>query len=389
MSFTRADRSHLADWWFTIDRAVIAIVLMLVMTGLVLSLAASPAVAVRKGFGSFHFVYRHVLFAGLGLLVMLAMSLLSPRQVRRLSLLVLAGAMLAMAWVIAASPEVNGARRWVRLAGFSLQPSEVMKPAFVVITAWLLAESRRRNDIPALGIAIGLLATLAALLLLQPDVGQTMLAAALWGIMFFLAGHRVLFAGIFAATSVAGLGLAYWSFEYVRRRVDRFLDPSSGDNFQVDRALQSFAEGGLLGRGPGEGTIKAVLPDAHTDFIFAVIGEEYGALACVALIVLFAAVVVRAFRSVADEPDLFTRLAVVGLALLIALQAVINMSVNVGLLPAKGMTLPLISSGGSSQIAVSMTFGLLLALMRRRPDASRVKKPQLRTKVETGEVEAT
>lgn len=283
MSFTRADRSHLADWWFTIDRTVIAIVLMLVMTGLVLSLAASPAVAVRKGFGSFHFVYRHVLFAGLGLLVMLAMSLLSPRQVRRLSLLVLAGAMLAMAWVIAASPEVNGARRWVRLAGFSLQPSEVMKPAFVVITAWLLAESRRRIDIPALGIAIGLLATLAALLLLQPDVGQTMLAAALWGIMFFLAGHRVLFAGIFAATSVAGLGLAYWSFEYVRRRVDRFLDPSSGDNFQVDRALQSFAEGGLLGRGPGEGTIKAVLPDAHTDFIFAVIGEEYGALACVAL----------------------------------------------------------------------------------------------------------
>ena len=382
MSFTRADRSLIAEWWFTVDRSLIAVVLVLVGAGIVLSLAASPAVALRKGLPTFHFAGRHLLFAILGVAIMTGVSLLSPRHIRRLALGLTVAALGLMVWVLVAGPEINGARRWVRLAGHSFQPSEAAKPGFVVLSAWLLAEGRRRPDMPARTLALALFAAFALLLLLQPDVGQTMLVALVAGVLFFLSGQPMLHAGLFAAAGVGGLGLAYGLFDHVRRRVDRFLDPASGDSYQIDRALQSFAEGGLLGRGPGEGTIKSVLPDAHTDFIFAVIGEEYGALACLALIGLFAFVVIRAFERVWTEPDPFVRLAVAGLALVFALQAAINMGVNVGLLPAKGMTLPFISAGGSSNLAVSLTIGMLLALMRRRPDAAHVKRPQLRRRVE-------
>lgn len=382
MKFTRADRSLLAEWWFTIDRAVLAVVLAMIAAGLVLSLAASPAVAMRKGYPALHFVQRHVLFAAVGTALMLIASMLGPREVRRLALAVTLAGFAALVWVALAGTEVNGARRWLRIGGLSLQPSEIIKPGFVVLSAWLLAESRGRTDMPALAIATAMLALLAGLLLAQPDVGQTMLVALVWGALFFLAGHPVMHAALLGLGSLGALAGAYWSLEYVRRRIDRFLDPASGDNYQVDKALQSFAEGGLLGRGPGEGTVKSVLPDAHTDFVFAVIGEEFGAIACLALIGLIAFILARAFAFAWRETEPFVRLATAGLALLFALQAAINMGVNVGLVPAKGMTLPLISSGGSSGIGVSLTVGLMLALMRRRPDPAHVKKPQLRPMVE-------
>lgn len=385
MRLSRSDNSRLAEWWFTVDRALLVVLLSLAAIGAVVALAASPAVAIRKGLATFHFAERHLVFATLGALIMLAVSLLSPRQIRRLALLVLATGLLLLVWVAFSGPEINGAKRWVRFAGSSFQPSELAKPGFIVISAWLLAESRKPAERQALPFAIGLLAVLTGMLLAQPDVGQGILIALVWGMLFFLSGHPVRYAAVFAGIGLTALIGAYFTYDHVQRRIDRFFAPSSGDSFQVDRALQSFTEGGFLGRGPGEGTIKTVLPDAHTDFILAVIAEEFGVVACLVLLGMFAFILVRAFQRVLAEPDLFLRLAIVGLALLIGCQAAINMGVNVGLLPAKGMTLPFISAGGSSSLAVSLTAGMLLGLMRRRPDTAYVKKPQLRARVEHSE----
>jgi len=378
MRFTRSDRSVLAEWWFTVDRQLLAVLLVLMGIGCILSLAASPAVAVKKGLSPFHFAERHFVFAGLGVAVMLAVSAFSPRQIRRLALVLLVASLALMVWVLLAGPEIKGARRWVHVLGYSLQPSEIGKPAFVVLVAWLFAEASNRDDVPAMPLASGLGLIFAGLLIVQPDVGQTLLVATVWGALFLLSGQPLGWALSLVPLGVIGFGGAYMAFGHVRDRVARFIDPSSGDNYQVERAIQSFSEGGLMGRGPGEGVIKSVLPDAHTDFAFAVIGEEYGILACLGLVALYAFVAVRAFRHAWREPDPFVRLAVVGLALLVALQALINMGVNVGLLPAKGMTLPFISAGGSSTLAMSLTAGMMLALMRRRTDLGHVRKPQLR-----------
>lgn len=377
MNFSRADTSRAAEWWFTVDRSLVGVILTLVAIGIVVSLAASPAVAARKGLPLFYFAERHILFAAGGVLLMVGVSLMSPPEIRRLSLALLLAALGMMIWVAVAGPEVNGAKRWIRFSGYSFQPSELAKPAFVVMTAWLLADAQRSSERPSLIIASVLFALFVGLLAIQPDIGQMMLVGMVWGAMFVLSGQPLMRAAGLVAAGIAAFVAAYFSHDHVRSRVRRFIDPSSGDTFQTDRAIQSFTEGGFLGRGPGEGTIKSVLPDAHTDFIFAVIGEEYGVVACLALLGLFAFVAVKALRFAVYEPNPFLRLAVTGLALLFALQAAINMGVNVGLLPAKGMTLPFISAGGSSNLAVSLTIGMLLALMRRRPDATRVKKPQL------------
>jgi cell division protein FtsW len=262
------------------------------------------------------------------------------------------------------------------MGGYSVQPSEFAKPAFVVLSAWLLAEGERRPDMPAMPMAVSLYLAFACLLALQPDVGQALLASLVWAALFLLAGRPLRWFFMLAAGLAAGLLAAYMSLGYVRWRIDRFLHPTVGDSFQTDRALQSFIEGGFFGKGPGEGTIKTVLPDAHTDFIFAVIGEEYGMLACLVILALFVLVAVRVFLRHVDQSGGFAALASAGLTLLFVLQAIINMAVNVGLVPAKGMTLPFISSGGSSMLAVGLTMGMLLAVTRRQPDPARVKKPE-------------
>lgn len=384
MRVSRADRGRLAQWWFTVDHALLFAVLVLVSTGIVLSLAASPAVALKKGFPAFHFVERHLVFSALAVAVMLAVSLLSPAAVRRLAVALFAASLLGLLAVHLTGHEINGARRWLNIAGHSLQPSEFAKPSFAVVSAWLLAEAVRRRDMPGLPLATLLVAALAALLVSQPDVGQTLLVALVWGAQFFLSGQPLVAAFGLAGVGAAGLFAAYHAFPHVQSRVDRFVTPNVGDNTQVERAMQSFSEGGFLGRGPGEGTIKTVLPDAHTDFIFAVVAEEYGAVACLLLLLLFAYIVLRALRSAALEPDAATRLAIEGLALLFGLQALINMAVNVGLVPAKGMTLPFISAGGSSMIAVSVTLGMLLALTRRRPDLARLGTSRMRPTLDIG-----
>ena len=385
MRVSRADRGRLAQWWFTVDHGLLAAVLVLVATGLVLSLAASPAVALKKGFGTFHFVERHVVYSALAVVTMLAVSLLKPAGVRRLSLALLFAALAGLVAVHVTGAEINGARRWLSIAGHSLQPSEFAKPAFAVVAGWLFAEAQSRRDMPALPLVVLLGVVLAALLVSQPDVGQTLLVSLVWGAQFLLSGQPILAAIGIAAAGALGLAGAYHVFPHVQSRVDRFLQPNSGDNTQVERAMQSFGEGGFFGRGPGEGTIKTVLPDAHTDFIFAVVAEEYGVIACLVLLALFAFIVLRALNCAAREPDARTRLAIQGLALLFGLQALINMAVNVGLIPAKGMTLPFISAGGSSMIAVSITLGMLLALTRRRPDRLHLDPGRLRPAVDLGD----
>jgi cell division protein FtsW len=387
MPLSRADRSVLATWWFTVDRRLLTAVLALVGIGVVLSLAASPVIALKKGLPAYYFVQRQVMFASLGVVIMLALSLCDARTVRRICLLVFVAVVAAMIAILLTGDEIKGARRWIRIAGLSLQPSEFGKPAFVVLSAWAFAEIERRRDMPGLPVAVGLYVLFAGLLVVQPDVGQTLLISVAWGALFVAAGLSLVWAAGLVGVLIGGLIAAYLTLDYVRARVDKFLRPTPGDRSQTDRAAQSFIEGGFFGRGPAEGTIKNVLPDAHTDFIFAVVGEEYGALACIGLVGLFAYIVLRALSRIIDEPDRFTRLAVTGLSVLFGAQALINMAVNVGLMPPKGMTLPFISAGGSSTLAIAFSMGLVLALTRRRPDAIRLDLPRLPTS--SGAMQAT
>jgi len=365
MRLNREDTSLLADWWFTVDRLMLAAVFILIATGVIVSLAASPSVAINKDLEPFYFVKRHIMVVGVGIVVMLALSTRAPRTIRRIALVLFAACIAALLYILLFGQEINGARRWMRLAGVSVQPSEIAKPAFVVLSAWALAEFERRRDVPALPMALTLYIVFVALLLLQPDVGQALLVSLTWGAMFILAGLPFVWAAVFLVFAVVGLGVAYLVLPYIQDRVHAYLNPVTGDNSQIERAYNSFKQGGFFGRGPGEGTIKTVLPDAHTDFIFAVIAEEYGVIACMALLALFMFIVFRALLRAVSCQDLSTRYAVSGLALLVGGQTLINMGVNVGLLPAKGMTLPMISAGGSSLIAISITFGMILGLTRR------------------------
>lgn len=377
MRISRSDNSLLARWLFTVDRPMLGGILLLMGAGLVLTLAASPSVALKKGLPAFHFVERQVVFVAIGVVVMLVISMLDARRIRRAALLMFLIAIAAMALVLVSGEEINGARRWLRVAGFSLQPSEFAKPAFAILIAWAFAEYEKRVDLPALPFAVLMYGVFVALLVQQPDIGQAVLVSAVWGTMFVLAGGSLLWAGGLVGAGIAGLTAAFFAFDHVRGRILRFAFGAPGDNSQTDRAFNSFAEGGFFGRGPGEGTIKTALPDAHTDFIFAVVAEEYGIIACLALLALFGFVVFRALRKASQENNPFIRHAVVALAMLFGLQALINMGVNVGVLPAKGMTLPFISAGGSSTVAVSVTCGMLLALTRRRPGGARLKMPGL------------
>jgi cell division protein FtsW len=376
MKLSRADRSILADWSFTIDRGLLTALLTLIAIGVVLSFAASPAVAIKKGLPTYYFVERHVTFAAIGAVLMFAISLFSPAGVRRLAAVLLVVSMAGMLVVLFKGAELNGAQRWLTFGGYSLQPSEFAKPAFVVIIAWLYGEAAGRSDMPALPLALLLWGLLVALLVAQPDVGQTVLISVTAGLLYLLAGLPPIGAAILVLIGSGGFWLAYMNFAHVQSRLEKFFSAAPFENYQVGRAMQSFSEGGFFGRGPGEGTIKSVLPDAHTDYIFAVIGEEYGVIACIALLSIFAYIVIRAMQRATDEPTTADRLAVQGLSLLLGLQALINMGVNIGLLPPKGMTLPFISAGGSSMLALAITAGMLLALTRWRPDPTRLKKPR-------------
>lgn len=340
---------------------------LLMGVGFMLSFAASPPVAERIGLESFYFVKRHAVFLLPTLVVMIGVSFLTPRQIRRLALLMLAGSIVLMLAALFVGIEVKGSRRWVSILGFSLQPSEFMKPAFVIICAWLFSEHARQPEIPGNLFAIITFGVVTVLLIAQPDLGQTILVAAIWGGMFFLAGMPWFWIILLGGLGIAGFVAAYFVFPHVAGRIDRFVT-GEGDTYQVDTAREAIIRGDWLGQGPGEGTIKRILPDGHTDFIFAVAAEEFGIIFCMVLVAIFGFIVLRGLSYASRERDDFTRLAISGLVLLIGLQSMINIGVNLQLMPAKGMTLPLISYGGSSMIAIAITAGFLLALTRRRPE---------------------
>lgn len=373
---SRADRSPFAEWWWTVDKPLLGGFIALMVGGVVLSLAGSPAVAERLGYDGFHFVERHLAFFLPALAVMVATSFLSPRSARRIAMIVLIASLLFMLAVLFVGVENNGSRRWINVLGLSLQPSEFMKPAFVVIIAWLFAENARRPDIPGNLFALILLVIAVALLIAEPDFGQTMLIAISWGAVFFMAGVPWIWIIGLGIVAIGGMVAAYTMLPHVAARVDRFLSPETGDTFQVDTARESILRGGWMGTGPGEGTVKRILPDAHTDFIFAVAAEEFGIILCIGLVVVFALVVIRGLSGALKTDDAFARLAAAGLVVLFGVQSVINMAVNLNLMPAKGMTLPFISYGGSSMIAVAFGMGLLLSFTRRRPEP-RVLMPRI------------
>jgi cell division protein FtsW len=365
-SFARTDTSVVGRWWWTVDRWSLAALALLIGVGILLVLAASPAVAERIGTNSFYFIQRQAIYLPIALVVMFSVSLLSPRDVRRLAVLGFLASILLLAVTPWLGAEIKGARRWLALGPLSLQPSEFVKPTFAVVAAWMFAEQRGNETFPGNIIAIGLFGLVVGLLLLQPDFGMTLVVTAVWFTQFFMAGLPM-----FYVVGLCGLGIGmmiggYLLLPHVASRVDRFLDPSSGDTYQVSTALEAFMNGGLFGVGPGEGRVKDHLPDAHADFIFAVAGEEFGLIACLGIVMLFAFVVLRGFARMLQERDLFVVLASVGLLAQFGLQALINMGSNLRLMPAKGMTLPFISYGGSSLLALALGMGMMLALTRRR-----------------------
>ena len=384
--FSRTDRSLLGIWWWTVDRGILAAASALAVIGIFLVMAASPPVADRIGFDSNHFVWRHMIFLVPAILVLLVTSILSHRMIRILGLLGLCGAVLMIILAIAAGPEVKGATRWIPLGPFKLQPSEFAKPCFAIVTAWLLSLWREEKNFPGWIISMGCLAMLAGLLVLQPDMGMTFVILLTWALQIFLAGMPLAIV-IVLAVFVAPLAAiaAYFLLGHVQDRVMKFWE---GGSMQADNAMRSFSHGGLFGVGPGNGEVKYNLPDAHADFIFAVAGEEFGAMMCLALVGLYAFIVFRGFSKAIASESLFLILAVSGIAMQFGLQAAIHMASSVHLIPTKGMTLPFISYGGSSLLATGLTIGVLLALTRKTQpsvQASSVSHPKMNTSAE-GEV---
>lgn len=366
MSIARTDNSILGRWWWTVDRWTLLALLVLAAIGVVLAMAASPSVAERIGLDPLHFVRRQAAYLPVAIVVMVGVSLLSPVGARRLAIIVFLATILMLILTLVFGTEIKGARRWLNVAGFSLQPSEFVKPALAVVCAWMFAAKRLGEDIPGNLIAFLLFGLVAGLLLLQPDVGQALVVSTVWFSQWFLAGLPMIWVAISIGLGIAGLTAAYFVFPHVASRIDRFIDPASGDSYQVDKAMEAFMNGGLWGRGPGEGIVKANIPDAHADFVLAVAGEEFGLVLCLVIVALFGFVVLRGIGNLMRTTDLFVVIAATGLLVQFALQALINMGSTTSLMPTKGMTLPFISYGGSSLLALAFGMGMLLALTRRR-----------------------
>ncbi|MCR6673875.1 FtsW/RodA/SpoVE family cell cycle protein [Devosia ginsengisoli] len=367
--FSRAEKTPLAEWWWSIDRELLGALILLMTCGMVLSFAASPPVAERLGLSPWHFIIRHAMFCVPALGVMIVTSFLSHRQARIWALVTLAVSLLLLWATLRFGTEVKGARRWISFAGQSLQPSEFVKPAFAVLGAWLFAESMIHKNVPGKIIATLIMGAIVGGLLLQPDIGQTALVLGTYAVLLFLSGISWFI--IFGLAGAAGALLfgAYALFPHVSRRIDTFLNPEGGGNtYQIDRALQSLLEGGWFGRGPGESIAKKLIPDAHADYVFSAAAGEFGILFCLVLVALIAFIVLRAMMGAQRQTSLFARLAASTLAIQFAMQSGINLAVNLNLIPPKGMTLPFVSYGGTSMIAIAFGMGLMLAFTRTKPE---------------------
>jgi cell division protein FtsW len=366
MMFARIDQRPVARWWWTVDRWSLGALVALIALGAVMSMAASPAVAERLGYAPLYFVERQFATVPVALAIMFGVSLLPPRTIRRVAFVGCAIAVVLVALTFVSGIEIKGARRWISFLGVSLQPSEFVKPTFAVVAAWLFAEQKERPAFAGNAISIALFVVIVGMLIEQPDFGMAVVVAAVWFAQFFMAGLRLYWVAVGSITGLAGVVGAYLWSPHVTARINHFLMPVAGQDYQVNRSLEAFANGGLWGRGPGEGTVKDVLPDAHADFVFAVAGEEFGLIVCIAIVGIFAFIVLRGFSRLLQEGNLFVLLAATGLLTQFGLQAVINMASTLHLIPTKGMTLPFLSYGGSSMLALALGMGMVLALTRRR-----------------------
>ncbi len=374
-AFSRMDQSFLGAWWWTVDRTLLACVLSLMFFGIALVASASPPVAQNIGAPEYHFLKKHIIFLIPSIFLLVGVSMITPRYVWRLASIMLLGAVTMMVMVLFFGDEVKGARRWISILGFSVQPSEFLKPAFAVVAAWLIAlqknvthtaEHINKSRLQGYQIAVALYVFLIILLLMQPDLGMTVVLTAVFAVQVFLAGLRFRYLAILFGIGAVGLTSAYFAFHHVRSRIDRFFNPESGDNYQVERSLDAIKQGGFAGVGPGQGVEKVNLPDAHADFIFSVLVEEMGVLFALILIGIFMYIILRGFSRLQETQDVFSVLAVGGLLAMFGFQSLIHIGSSVNLLPAKGMTLPFISYGGSSLLSMSLSMGMVLALTRQK-----------------------
>ena len=373
--FARTDKSPIAQWWWTVDRWLVAAVVVLIGLGYLMAFAASPAVAQHIGKPIYYFANKQLVFLTLALGVFLAVSMLNTRLVRYLAIACFVVALVGVIATLFVGASTKGASRWLIIAGVSVQPSEILKPAFVVVSAQLLALHNTRFDSHALGLGFLLLVGCCVLLAQQPDVGQLTLLGLVWMCMYFLAGGSLRLLSVLAMLGIVVGGYLYTTQPHVSSRVDRFISPASGDTFQVDKAMDAIKSGGIVCVGPGDGRVKSILPDAHSDYVFAVAAEEGGLLIGSFIICVFALIVLRSLSGLRAEQEHWVQLAAAGLTCLFGLQAIINLAVNLNLMPSKGMTLPFISYGGSSLPASALTMGMLVALSRRRSQGQMMARP--------------
>jgi cell division protein FtsW len=369
-AFSRTDRSKLGVWWWTTDHLLLGATAILIVLGVMLSFGNSPAAAARMNVPDpFHFAIRQCVF-GLGAAaIVLGVSMLPPKGVKRAAVIIYLAAIAVMIALPLLGHHAKGATRWLEFGGFSLQPSEFMKPALMIVASWMFAEAQKGEGVPGVSIAFFLYGLAVVLLLLQPDVGQTVLITIAFGAAFFMAGVPAAWIIGLGATAITGLASLYFVFGHVAERVHKFLSPEAADTQQIDRAQAAIAAGGLFGRGPGEGILKRQIPDVHTDFAYSGAAEEYGLLFSLLLIVLLGFIVIRGLYKSMKLSDPFEQVSAAALFVLVGQQAFINVAVNLKMIPTKGMTLPFISYGGSSMLAMGLTLGMALALTRKRPGA--------------------
>ena len=373
--YGRSDTSPIGRWFWEVDKVLLLLVTVLIAIGLIAVAAASPAAAQRYSggnvrFNDLYYFWRQLAWIGIGIPVMIGISMMPRERARRLSLFGAAFFFVLLIFVPIVGPEHNGARRWVEFGVGQVQPSEFLKPFFVIAMAWLLSLKDTDKSLPVYPLSALLTGTIAFLLMKQPDFGSTIIFCSVWIAMLALAGIKLRTLAILGVVGLVGVVLAYFFYDVATQRIDEFLF-KTGDNFQVENAMRTLTAGGLFGMGPGGGTRKFGLPEPHTDYIFSVIGEEFGLIACLAIALLYLGIVARVLIKLLDEDNSFSILAAAGLAIQFGLQAMINMMVNVQLAPSKGMTLPFISYGGSSMLALSIGMGLLLAFTRRNPYLTR------------------
>ncbi len=366
LSFARHSKSKISSWWWTVDKPSFVLALFLIFIGAMLVLSASPSAAHRDRLpDDFAFIKKQSVFILAGLVLMVGISMQSLRTVRRLAVLGFLCAFVGVALTYVVGDATKGAARWIKFAGFSLQPSEFIKPVFIVVTAWLLDARKRTEDFPGMALAVGLFLITALSVFGQPDLGMTVLISGVWALQMVLAGIPLWLIATLFSGGVVLVTCSYFFLAHVRDRIDRFLASENEIGSQIQQSMNAFANGNLLGLGPGEGVVKMHLPDVHTDFIFSLAGEEAGVWLTSIIVISFAVIVVRSMIISTKDNNLFQMYAACGLAASLGGQAIVNMCSALQLMPAKGMTLPFISYGGSSMLASCLTMGMLLAVTRK------------------------